>query len=117
LRIVIVALLLTLTGCSQSMQLTGGYPSPEAQRCASSGGQLDARGRRGTLMCVHRFSDAGQPCAGKKDCKGRCLANKPEGGLPQAGEAVPGRCQPDDKLFGCYAEVEGGKAVRSICVD
>ncbi|MBN8830073.1 MAG: hypothetical protein J0G94_05450 [Sphingomonadales bacterium] len=113
----IIPLVLALTGCSQSLQLTGGVPTMETQRCAASGGMLDQRGRRGNLMCVHRFVDAGKACASDKDCQGRCLADKPDGSLPQPGEAVPGRCEPDDKTFGCYAEVEGGKAKRSICVD
>jgi hypothetical protein len=120
LRTITTALLLTLTlaACAPaSLPLTGGYPTPEAQRCASSGGALETRGRRGNLMCVHRFSDAGTACASDKDCKGRCLAALTNGGLPKVGEASPGRCQADDKLFGCYATLEGGKVKSALCVD
>lgn len=118
LRITIVTLLFALTACAPaSLPLTGGYPTPEAQRCAASGGMLDTRGRRGNLMCVHRFGDAGKACASDKDCQGRCLAAPTDGGLPKVGEASPGRCQPDDKLFGCHAFVEGGKVASSICID
>lgn len=112
-----LAMLVLLASCSSSLPLTAGRPTPEAQRCAASGGMLDKRGRRGNLMCVHAFGDAGKACSSKKDCRGQCLADKPGGGLPTLGETVPGRCQPDDKLFGCYAPVEGGKAKAAICVD
>src|SRR4051812_40543678 len=62
-------LLLALTGCSDSMQLTAGTPTPETVSCAHSGGQLMQRGRRGSLMCVHPFLDAGKSCSSKKDCQ------------------------------------------------
>lgn len=113
----LAALLLT-SGCqSSSMQLTGGSPTPEALSCARTGGSLDKRGRRGDLMCVHAYGDAGKPCASRKDCRGRCLAASNGGGLPKVGEAAAGMCQADDKLFGCFAELEQGKVKSAMCID
>lgn len=112
------AILVALAGCqSGSMQLTGGIPTLEVQRCARAGGFLDQRGRRGNLMCVHPFADAGKACTSSKDCQGRCLAAHDGGALPGIGEAAPGRCQSDDKLFGCFAELDGGKVKSAMCID
>jgi len=108
--------LLTLGGCSQSMQLTGGSPSPEALSCARMGGTLDQRGRRGNLMCVRPYGDAGKSCASATDCLGRCLASN-TGELPKVGEAAAGKCQADDKLFGCFAELDKGKVKSAMCID
>ncbi len=118
-RILLGVAMLFATGACQpaSMQLTGGIPTLETQRCARAGGFLDQRGRRGNLMCVHPFADAGKACASTRDCQGRCLAVSDGGGLPGAGEAAAGRCQPDDKLFGCFAELEQGKVKSSMCID
>ena len=112
-----LAALFMTSGCQPgSMQLTGGSPTPEAQSCARTGGSLDKRGRRGNLMCVHAYGDAGKPCASTKDCQGRCLATG-DGGLPKIGEAAAGMCQADDKLFGCFAELEQGKVKSAMCID
>ncbi len=109
---------LGLGGCSPDVSMTNRGPSRELQSCANAGGTLQARGKLRTPVCVHPYSDGGRRCTGKADCKGRCIAEpRSEGGLPEAGTAVLGRCQADDKLFGCYAEVEGGKAKGGICVD
>lgn len=112
------AFALVASGCSPDVSMTRAGPSRELQSCAKSGGTLEARGKLRTPICVHPYSDGGRSCSGKADCKGRCIAERgSEGGLPEAGSAVLGRCQADDKLFGCYAEVEGGKARGGICVD
>ncbi len=105
-------------GCSPDVSMTDRGPSRELQSCAKAGGTIQARGKLRTPICVHPYSDAGRSCSGKSDCKGRCIAERTsEGEIPVAGTAVLGRCQADDKLFGCYAEVEGGKARGGICVD
>ncbi len=111
-----LAAMLAASGCSESLPLRSGSPTPEAANCARTGGFLAQRGKRGNLMCVHAFGDAGKACSTKKDCQGRCLATR-EGGLPKLGEASAGMCQADDKLFGCFAELENGKVKSSMCVD
>jgi len=117
-RILLGLSILILSACQPSgMQLTGGIPTLETQRCARAGGFLDQRGRRGNLMCVYPFADAGKACSSTKDCQGRCLAVSGGGGLPKAGEEAAGRCQPDDKLFGCFAELDKGKVKSTMCID
>lgn len=107
-----------LSGCAprDTIQMTPGLPSTQLRACAAAGGFIAQRGKGGRAMCVHPYADAGKACRTKTDCLGRCIADKADG-LPQAGEAVAGRCEPDDKLFGCYAEVHDGKARPAICVD
>lgn len=109
---------LLLGGCAPSMSLSGAGPSREVSDCARSGGLLDTRGRRQTLMCAHPFADAGKACTSRSDCQGKCIANRTgDGALPAAGTDATGSCQADDRPFGCYAEVERGKAHSALCVD
>jgi len=112
--------LLVLGGCQpgDNIQMMPGLPSAETRSCATTGGFIAQRGRAQRAMCVHPFGDAGKACQSGSDCQGKCIATAgANGGLPQTGEATAGFCQADDKLFGCYAEVENGVARRSICVD
>lgn len=114
----ILAVMLLAGGCApQDMAVTRMGTSPAMRSCAAAGGFLETRGRRQTLMCVHRFTDAGKSCTTKSDCSGKCLAASGEDGLPAAGTAATGRCQPDDRLFGCHAEIVGGKARPALCID
>ncbi len=107
-----------LHGCAPDLNMQGTGPTRQVSACAQSGGFLDARGRRQTIMCVHPYSDAGKTCSSRSACEGRCIAeNTAEGGLPALDTPVTGRCQADDKLFGCFAEVENGKARASLCID
>lgn len=114
-----LTLAVALAGCQQDLKFSnnGGVPSRDVRSCAVAGGTIEARGKLRTPVCVLPYSDGGRSCTGKKDCKGRCIATSGADGLPKLGEAVAGHCQPDNKLFGCYAEVEGGKAKAAICVD
>jgi hypothetical protein len=112
------ALVLILSGCAPKVEMaTRGTPSRTLLRCADSGGTLQARGRAQQMICVHQYSDAGKSCSSRSDCQGRCIAEPSENGLPKLGVPATGRCEPDNKLFGCYAEVDGGKAKAAICVD
>ena len=107
-----------LASCAPQIGLVDGVPSAELSACARQGGTLQARGRARTVMCVVPYADAGKNCSSNRDCRGRCLAERvSDGSLPLDEQEVPGRCQPDDKLFGCFAELEGGKVVRSMCID
>ena len=111
-------LALALTGCTPAVEMAQrGTPSKTLLSCANSGGTLQARGRSRQMICVHPYGDAGKSCSSKKDCQGRCIADRTDGELPKLGDAVAGRCEADNRLFGCYAEVEGGKAKAAICVD
>ncbi|WP_299307412.1 hypothetical protein [uncultured Croceicoccus sp.] len=80
--------------------------------CEASGGHVDRRGRGQFETCVHPYGDAGQSCTDNQQCDGKCVA-EPDAGMT----GVVGECQADDALFGCYAEVVDGAAVRAICVD
>lgn len=112
------ALLLALSGCGgQDIAMTNYGPSKAMQICVNSGGTLQARGKAGRVTCVHPYSDAGRRCTTGSDCQGRCLADRGPDGLPALGAQTPGHCQADDQLYGCYAEVEGGRAKAAICVD
>ena len=88
-------------------------PRPDASACTAAGGSLERRGRAQTTMCVHPYSDAGESCTDNLQCEGKCIAPVDDG--PDG--AIVGQCQPDDALFGCYAEVVDSKLVRAICVD
>lgn len=85
----------------------------DAAACEAAGGFLDRRGMIQQLICVHPYADAGKSCTDNQQCDGKCIAPVDAG---PDGEIV-GQCQADDALFGCYAEVVDGKAVRAICVD
>jgi putative hemolysin len=82
--------------------------------CTSGGGTVQRRGRIQAEQCVHAFADAGKQCSDSAQCQGKCVG---DAGDTAATTAVTGQCQADDHLFGCYAEVKGGKATGAICVD
>jgi hypothetical protein len=118
LALMSAALAFALTGCAPKVEMAQrGIPSKTLLSCANSGGTLQARGRSRQMICVHPYGDAGKSCSAKKDCQGRCIADGSAGELPKLGAPATGRCQADDRLFGCYAEVDGGKAKAAICVD
>lgn len=85
----------------------------ERQACDAGGGSVAKRGRLQAEVCVHPFEDAGESCTDSSTCDGKCITQD----TSNDGAQATGTCQADDHLFGCYAEVENGKAVRSICVD
>ena len=115
----LLGLTFALTACQQDLRMSnnGAVPSLDLRACATAGGTIQSRGKLGRPMCVLPYSDAGKSCSGKKDCQGRCLANEGPGGLPKLGEATAAHCQPDNRLYGCYVEVESGKARPAVCVD
>ena len=117
---------LTLAACTQAGEGGGTPPSaspmPEkvmsaadAAACESSGGGVDVRGRLQAEMCVHPFADAGKQCSDSSQCEGKCIASA--SAAEGESDTAAGSCQADDRLFGCYAELEDGQRVRAICVD
>lgn len=80
--------------------------------CTAAGGRVERRGRLGAELCVRPFADAGKACTDSAQCEGKCVA--------QGNTDVPataGQCQADDRLFGCYAEIQGGRTASTLCVD
>lgn len=82
--------------------------------CTSGGGKVERRGRMGMELCVHPYDDAGKACTDSSQCDGKCIG---DAGATSDASPVAGQCQADDRLFGCYSEIKGGKAANAICVD
>lgn len=111
---------LVLSGCTPTEAPTsqaGGQSFARDMRpvdraaCIAVGGQVERRGRLQAEQCVHPFADAGKACTDKADCQGKCIAQG------NSNDATAGQCQADDRQFGCYSEIMGGKASNTICVD
>jgi hypothetical protein len=87
--------------------------SPEKRKeCEASGGTVERRGMGGMESCIHTYADGGEACTDSSQCEGKCVgAPGPET------QQTAGSCQKDDKLFGCYSEILGGKPAYAICVD
>jgi len=112
---------LALAGCSPAQApapQAGGQSFPrelsagDRAACIASGGRVERRGRIGAELCVRPLADAGKACTDTAQCQGKCVATGNADAAPTAGQ-----CQADDRLFGCYAEIKGGKAAYTICVD
>ena len=94
------------------------YPtlsSAEREACMAKGGMVEQRGRMQAELCVVPYADAGKACTDGDQCEGKCIAEGAVGTPP--GETTTGICQRDDKLFGCFGEVENGRIENGICVD
>jgi len=96
------------SGLSRDMSVT------DRAACTKGGGKVERRGRMGMELCVRPYADAGKTCTDSSQCDGKCIGNA--GAAPDASQ-VAGQCQADDRLFGCYFEIKGGKAANAICVD
>ncbi len=109
-------LALVVAGCARPEPVAGRNNPPEPQICTAKGGFFERRGILQQLICVTPYADAGNQCSDKADCTGRCILDR---GLSRhsPGDTVVGQCQRDDALFGCYAEVRGGRMLQPICVD
>ena len=118
---------LALAACTQTPAAQEGsapLPTAVAATGAGAGGKCDRpgqfwarRGLMGEKMCVTPYPDAGKACTDKSDCAGRCIADygSVKGGT--SGSPAVGKCQADDALFGCYAEVVQGRLGAPLCVD
>lgn len=111
-------LLILLAGsCAPVEREAAREDAPTAAQCAARGAFLDHRGMFDTAMCVTPFPDAGKVCSDKADCAGRCILDRDAAVGKSVGSEATGRCQADDALFGCHADVVGGKMMRTICED
>ena len=96
-------------------------PVTAAQRaeCAARGGAIEGVGMFGTPSCVIPYADAGKACSNTSDCQGACLFNLDgsDRPIPKVGEPMTGTCEATNSTFGCFTEIDQGKAKASICVD
>jgi hypothetical protein len=70
----------------------------------------------GVKRCIVAFPDAGKPCTGKRDCKGRCLYDGRS--FQPSGAKVTGRCEADNDPCGCFTDIDGGVVTKgTYCVD
>lgn len=83
--------------------------------CAALNGTIRPVCRRQLPACVINYRDAGKACANKSDCEGKCIAK--DGAPSDPNATVTGQCQSNSDPCGCRTEVDGGKVLRSICVD
>lgn len=91
-----------------------GYLS-EAERntCLKTGGIVERAGLLGAERCTRPYSDGGMVCSDSSQCQGKCRTTV---GI-EVGTPVTGICQPSDNPFGCFAEVNNGRAGPGLCVD
>jgi hypothetical protein len=128
MRLASIALFaLALAACTQTPvaeEGSGPLPTAAAATGAGSGGKCDRpgqfwarRGLMGEKMCVTPYPDAGKACSDRSDCAGRCIADYAAVKGQTSGSPAVGKCQADDALFGCYAEVRQGRLGARLCVD
>ena len=92
--------------------VVGAVATPaERAACDAAGGRIQPGGLLGNDICVQRYPDAGQPCADRRDCLGRCL------NVAGPDEPPVGQCQATDNPFGCFSEIYAGGQTGGICVD
>lgn len=87
-----------------------------AEACRAAGGTWGAQGLLGREQCVLALPDAGKTCRDADDCVGDCRLTG-EAEIPAPGAPATGKCQATTSPFGCYTQVEDGKAVGMLCVD
>lgn len=121
LALALLPFLLLLGSCAGLSNFERQYETATARSCAAKGAFLDRRGMFGTAMCVTPYADAGKVCRFKSECVGRCMV---ELGTPETnardysiGVETVGKCEPDDRTFGCYAVVDAGKVTEAVCDD
>jgi hypothetical protein len=91
----------------------------DGRACAARGGIYEYRAMGMAPFCVMRTANADRSCSSKSQCEGLCVAvAEPEGGrMVRPGQPVAGRCSAEREPFGCYAQVEAGKATGTFCAD
>jgi hypothetical protein len=78
--------------------------SPEAVKCAKSGGTWAGVGKSGAQACVTQTRDAGKSCRKQTQCEGLCLARS-------------GTCAPITPLFGCNDIFQADGRRVTLCID
>jgi hypothetical protein len=127
MRILLLFAALSLASCAQpdppaekptTVSQTGvAEPKPDTpEACVKNGGTYRRVCLMGSWSCVMPYSDAGKPCADKKECQGQCRYVG-EGEMPPPGTAVTGACQRTTDPCGCFGIVADGKLQSMLCVD
>ena len=94
-------------------ELVGAGTPDEARACAQRGGEMRPVCMMGTIQCVVRYADAGQPCRDGDDCEGDCRAET----MGPHGQAATGQCQATSDPCGCFANIEDGRITAALCRD
>ena len=123
MRSMLILAAMALSACGPAAAPMAGSDAPAATQasatdsCARRGGQLRPVGRMQTLQCVVRYSDAGKRCTDGDQCQGDCRLADMTSAAPPDGSPASGVCQANNDRFGCYTQVENGRAELTICVD
>jgi hypothetical protein len=113
-------LLLPILGCAGDISMANkSVSAAERADCAAKGGEVKRVGMSGAPACVIPYADAGKVCSRNSDCLGACLVvlGGDDQPVPKAGEPMAGTCEATNSTFGCFTEIEEGKATASVCVD
>ncbi len=106
-------------GCAANADGEAGknaFADIDVEACVAKGGEVRLEGLRQLPVCVVSYPDAGKVCTDSSECKGRCLASEEITDYSASGD-VKGRCEADNSVFGCTAEIKNGKADIATCVD
>lgn len=112
-----VASVAVLTACSPPLPQHQRITATASRDCQAAGGRMENRGMVGTAMCVRPYADAGKACTDKSDCTGLCIRTDFNSVEARAHAPATGTCQPDNALFGCFAEVVDGHYKDAWCID
>lgn len=78
--------------------------SPEAAKCAKTGGTWSGVGKSGGKACVKPTRDSGKTCSKQTQCEGLCLARS-------------GTCAPITPMFGCNEILQADGRRVTLCID
>jgi len=144
MRTLLIAMALMMTACSApgaapsaadaaadaGGALVGRELTPAARSaCMRGGGRIERGGMVGAQQCVTPYADAGKRCTDGDQCLGDCRADsssplppasgEPTGVLPDSPshDATVGVCQADSDGFGCFTNIEDGRAEATLCID
>ncbi len=78
--------------------------SPEAAKCAKTGGTWAGVGKSGAKACVRPTRDAGKSCTKQTQCEGFCLARS-------------GTCAPITPMFGCNDIFQADGRRVTLCIE
>jgi hypothetical protein len=108
-------LLLAACGTPDGPDLAAAAEANTEAACVAAGGAWEIRGRMRSPQCIVTYADVGKVCSDDADCQGACIADAAP--FPEAGQPATGRCQRENRQYGCYAMVVGGLATTGMCVD